>query len=370
MRVILVAAVLLALVPVLPTPSRADENQSDKVRDMVTETAAKLNNDDLSPEEKIDAVNRLREWLNRQAPPRERAEARPRERAERERELDRQRQAELFERVEQARREFDEASRRLESLPPRQGFAGPPPGDRRGPERDRRGPERDRRGPERDPSSHEPDRRDIGPRDQGDVRPMEPPRMPDRPLGNFPFMQPPRFAIGIAFQPKENESSEGMVVDRVMERSPAEEAGLRKDDVIIAANDRELGDPQQLAEMVQRSGQEGREIRLKVRRDDETFDLSVRPRLSAEQDFPPGVGSISVWEMIPGQPPVLRNQMPPGPMPFAMGQHERQMEKLRRQMETMQRQIDLLREQVNQQNESPESRESSEAKPDPSAEGI
>jgi hypothetical protein len=355
MRVILVATVLSALSLVLPAPSHADENQFDKARDMVAETAEKLNNDDLSAEEKIDAINRLREWLNRQAPPRERGEARPSERPERERELDRQRQAELFERVEQARREFDEAIRRLESLPPRQGFAGPP-GGRRGPDSDRRG--------------FEPDRRDIGPRDQRDASPMEPPRMSDRPLGNFPFMQPPRFAIGIAFQPKESDAREGMVVDRVMERSPAEEAGLRKDDVVIAANDRELGDPQQLAEMVQRSGQEGREIRLKVRRDDETFDLSVRPRLSSEQDFPPGFGSISLWEMTPGQPPVLRNQMPPGAMPFAMGQHERQMEKLRRQMETMQRQIDLLREQVNQQNESPKSRESSEAKPDPSAEDI
>jgi hypothetical protein len=356
MRVILVAAVLLALVPVLPTPSRADENQSDKFRDMVTETAAKLNNNDLSPEEKIDAVNRLREWLNRQATQRERGEARPSDRPERERDLDRQRQEQLFQRLEQARQEFDEAIRRLESLPPRQGFAGPPPGDRRDRESDRRG--------------DQPSRRDIGPRDQRDARPMEPPRMPDRPLGNFPLMQPPRFAIGIAFRPKESDASEGIIVDRVMEQSPAEEAGLIKDDIVIAANGRELGDPQQLAEMVQRAGQEGREIRLKVRRDDETLDLSVRPRLSSEQDFPPGFGSISVWEMIPGQPPVLRNQMPPGAMPFAMDRPERAMEKLRRQMETMQRQIDLLREQVNRHSEKTEPRESPEAKPDPSAEDI
>lgn len=355
MRVILAATVLSALSLALHSPSLADESQSDRVRDLIAQTAEKLSNDDLSPDQKADAINRLRELLNRQAPPRERGEARPVEWPEREREMDRQRQQQVFERVEQARREFDEALRSLESLPG-QRFAGPPPGDRRGQDSDRRG--------------DQPGRRDVGPRDQRDGRPMEPPRMPERPQGNFPFMQPPRFAIGIAFLPKERDSGEGIVIDRVMDGSPAAEAGLRKGDVVIVANDRELRDPQQLAEVVQKTGQEGRDIQLKVRRDDEMLDLSLRPRMSTEQDFPPGFGSISIWEMIPGQPPVMRNQLPPAVMPFAMGQHDHEMERLRRRMETMQRQIDLLREQVNQGSEQPQSRESAEPKPDSSAEDI
>lgn len=339
MRVILFAIVLATISLVLHAPSDADEIQPDKLRDLIAETAEKLSNDDLSPDEKADVINRLRELLNRQSPPRERGEARPGDWPDRDREMDRQRQQQIFERLEQARREFDEAIRNLESLPPRQGLVGPPPGERRGQASDGRG--------------DQPGRRDAGPRDQRDGQPMEPPRMPDRPLGNFPFMQPPRFSIGIAFLPKESELGVGIVVDRVMERSPAAEAGLRNNDVIIAANDRELREPQQLAELVQRAGQEGRDIRLKIRRADEMLDLTLRPQLSPEQNFPPGLGSISVWEMIPGQPPVMRNQLPPGLTPFVTGQQEHEMEQLRRRMETMQRQIDQLREQVNQRSENP-----------------
>jgi len=243
-------------------------------------------------------------------------------------------------------------------------------------QRDRPRRDGERRGEDIDRRGQQPDRRDAGPRDGRDGRPMEPPRMPERPLGNFPMMQPPRFAIGVAFQPKTREDDEGFVVERVLERSPAEEAGLRQEDRVIAANDRELRDPQQLAEMVQKAGQEGREIRLKVRRGDEMLDLSLRPRLSPEQDFPPGFGSISGWEMRPGQPPVLRNQPPPGAMPFAMGQHAREIEQLRRQMETLQRQIDDLRDQMNRRGETPEPGEPAERrrsavpKPDPAAEDI
>jgi len=362
MRVIFVATVLSALSLVLHAPSYADEGQPDKVRDLVAETAEKLSNDELSPDEKAEAINRLRELLNREAPQRDRAAARPSDRPEREREIGREQQERGFELLEQARGEFDEAIRRLESIPRQQGFTGPPPGERRGEDRDRRG---DQFG-----------RREAGPGDERDARPMEPPRMPNRPFGNFLAMQPPRFAIGIALLPKESDSGEGIVIDRVMEKSPAEVAGLRKDDVVISADNRELGDPQQLAEMVQKAGAEGRDIQLIVRREGETFDLSLRPQVSPEQDFPPGVGSISIWDRMPGQPPVLQNQLPPGVMPLAMGQHEREMEKLRRRMETMQRQIDVLRDQVNKRSEAPEPRkqakprESAEPKADPSAADI
>jgi len=358
MRVIFIATVLSAFSLVLVAPNYADETQSDRVRDLIAEAGKLLNSDALSPEDRVDAINQLRELLNRSESRRERAESAPSDRQAREREMDRQRQEHVFERLEQTRRVFDEAIRRLESIP-RQEFDGPTQGERRGEDIDRRG--------------QQPDRRDAGRRDG---RPMEPPRMPERPLGNFPLMQPPRFAIGIAFQPKAREDDEGMVVERVMERSPAEEAGLRQDDRVIAANDRELRDPQQLSEMVQKAGQAGREIRLKVRRGDEMLDVALRPRLSPEQDFPPGLGSISAWEIRPGQPPMLLNQLPPGVIPFAMGRPEREIEQLRRQVETMQRQIDVLRDQMNGRAETPEPgkprerRQAEEPKPDPAAEDI
>jgi len=335
MRVFFIATVLSAFLLAPPLPAQADEGPSDNVRDMVAEAAEKLRNDNLSPEAQRDAINRLRQFLNE--------DALQRDRPGRDSEVARNQQQRALELAEQSRRAFDEAMRRLESIP-RQGFDGPPQGERRG---ERRGEDIDRR-------SQQPDRRDAGPRDGRDGRPMKPPRMPERPLGNFPLMQPPRFAIGIAFAPKERDSGEGIVVGRVMERSPAEEAGLRQDDLVIAANDRELREPQQLAEMVQEAGREGREIRLKVRRGDERLDLSLRPRLSPEQDFPPGFGA----------------------MPFAMGRPEREIEQLRRQVETMQRQIDVLRDQMNRRGETPEPgkqggrRQSAEPKPDPVAEDI
>lgn len=355
MRKILIATILSAFSLVLVIPSYADENQSDRVRDLIAETAKVLNDDAVSPGDKADAINRLREQLNSGEPRRERAEAAPSDRQVREREMDRQRQDQLFERLEQARREFDEAIRRLESLP-RQGRMGPPPtagtppGDRRGEDGERRMEQPDRRdGP------HDANPRDANPSDQRDARPMEPPRFFSDPFGSIPNRQSPpqsrRFSIGIAFLATDDKSSDAATIDRVMEQSPAEEAGLRKGDVVVGANGRELSDPRELAEMVQKVGEEGREIQLKIRREDQELDFSLRPRLTPEQERPQGFGSISVWEMIPGQPPTLGRPFPPGGMPPGMGPNRGELEELRRQMETMQRQIDELRNQLNSREE-------------------
>jgi hypothetical protein len=154
-----------------------------------------------------------------------------------------------------------------------------------------------------------------------------------------------------------------------MERSPAEEAGLRKGDVVIGANGRAIADPNILAEMVQNIGKEGREIQLKIRREDQELELSLRPRLSPEQDMSQGFGSISVWEMIPGQPPTLGRPLPPGAMPFGMRPNSAgEIEELRRQIESMQRemqsQIDDLRNELKKRNGK------GEAKSGPVAEDI
>lgn len=344
MRVIIVATVLSAISLVINAASNADEHPTDRVRDLVAETAKMLNNEEVSPDEKAAAIERLRDALNQSRPGRERPEAPPNDRQPREREMDRQRQDRVIEGLDQARREFDEALRRLESIPRRE-FENPTPRDRRGESFDRGG--------------EQPNRRDFGPPDQRDGRPMEPPRMPDRSAGDFPNRQAPRFEIGIAFVPSDRESGEGIVVGRVMERSPADEAGLRNGDILIAADNENLRDPQQLAGMVQKAGQEGRDIQLKVRRNDENLELSLRPRLSNEPNFPPGFGAISAWEMIPGQPPILGNPFPPRAMPFPVPPHAGEIESLRREMEAMQRkmqsQIDDLRNQMNQRGEKPRS---------------
>ncbi|MFN9952689.1 MAG: PDZ domain-containing protein, partial [bacterium] len=90
--------------------------------------------------------------------------------------------------------------------------------------------------------------------------------------------QEPKFRIGLSVEnPEETESEEGLVVERVMEDSPAADAGIEEGDVIIAINGEEAEDFASLQEAVQEAGKADRALKLKLQRDGKEMVLKVKP---------------------------------------------------------------------------------------------
>jgi S1-C subfamily serine protease len=76
----------------------------------------------------------------------------------------------------------------------------------------------------------------------------------------LPGGRPPAF-LGIQMQPGEG----GVVVSEVVPNSPAARAGLRRDDVITAVDDRPTNNPDDLRDAIQKAGP-GKEVTLQVLR--------------------------------------------------------------------------------------------------------
>jgi membrane-associated protease RseP (regulator of RpoE activity) len=122
--------------------------------------------------------------------------------------------------------------------------------------------------------------------------------------------QEPKFRIGLSVEnPEETESEEGLVVERVMEDSPAAQAGIEEGDVIIAINGEEAEDFASLQEAVQEAGKADRALKLKLQRDGKEMVLKVKPTKSEEpavMNFKvmPQAGSIlplGLPQMVEGQ---------------------------------------------------------------------
>ncbi len=122
--------------------------------------------------------------------------------------------------------------------------------------------------------------------------------------------QEPKFRIGLSVEnPEETESEEGLVVERVMEDSPAADAGIHEGDVIVAINGEEAEDFASLQEAVQEAGKADRALKLKLERDGKEMVLKVKPTESEEpavMNFKvmPQAGSIlplGLPQMVEGQ---------------------------------------------------------------------
>jgi len=122
--------------------------------------------------------------------------------------------------------------------------------------------------------------------------------------------QEPKFRIGLSVEnPEETESEEGLVVERVMEDSPAAQAGIEEGDVIIAINGEEAESFASLQEAVQEAGKADRALKLKLQRDGKETVLKVKPTKSEEpavMNFKvmPQAGSIlplGLPQMVEGQ---------------------------------------------------------------------
>ena len=105
----------------------------------------------------------------------------------------------------------------------------------------------------------------------------------------------------------EGKSERGLIVERIMDESPASEAGIEPGDVILMINGKEANDFASLQEAVQQAGKEDRPVKLKLERDGKELTVKIKPVESAD------VGPMS-FDLVPPIGSVLPLDMPGGGM--------------------------------------------------------
>lgn len=111
-----------------------------------------------------------------------------------------------------------------------------------------------------------------------------------------------RFALGVSLEPPAgDESAPGLVIKEVMENSAASEAGLEPGDRIVVIDGEEVESVEQVVDLVQKAGSEGKSMDLVVQRGDrgeEEKQIEVKPRASA---LPQGIEQLeNMLQQIPG----------------------------------------------------------------------
>jgi membrane-associated protease RseP (regulator of RpoE activity) len=130
----------------------------------------------------------------------------------------------------------------------------------------------------------------------------------------------PKFRIGLSIEAAEQgdggegggataegKSVRGLIVERIMDESPASEAGIEQGDVILMINGTEAKDFASLQEAVQQAGKEDRSVKLKLERDGKELTVKIKPVESAD------VGAMS-FDLVPPIGSVLPLDLPGGGM--------------------------------------------------------
>jgi len=130
----------------------------------------------------------------------------------------------------------------------------------------------------------------------------------------------PKFQIGLSIEAAdpgdggegtgataEGKSVRGLIVERIMDESPASEAGIEPGDVILMINGKEANDFASVQEAVQQAGKEDRPVKLKLERDGKELTVKIKPVESAD------VGPMS-FDLVPPIGSVLPLDMPGGGM--------------------------------------------------------
>lgn len=99
----------------------------------------------------------------------------------------------------------------------------------------------------------------------------------------------------------------GLVVLSVSENSPAAEAQLESDDVLISLNDRQLQTIAQLMDVV--AGLEGMTSRLQIIRSGTPMELTVTPRKMPVPVVPPAAANVNAGALEMMRPPGLNQQL-------------------------------------------------------------
>ena len=105
----------------------------------------------------------------------------------------------------------------------------------------------------------------------------------------------------------EGKSVRGLIVERIMDESPASEAGIERGDVIVMINGKEAKDFVSLQEAVQQAGKEDRPVKLKLERDGKELTVKINPEESAD------IGAMS-FDLVPPIGSVLPLDLPGGGM--------------------------------------------------------
>jgi hypothetical protein len=121
-------------------------------------------------------------------------------------------------------------------------------------------------------------------------------------------MAGPSFRIGIAVQQSadgQDKPNEGLIVERVMEDSPASQAGVEENDVIIKINGNKAEAFTQLQEAVQQAGGADKPVEIVLDRDGKVMTVQVKPMKSEEAgaysfSVMPQAGSIVSGEELEG----------------------------------------------------------------------
>lgn len=139
---------------------------------------------------------------------------------------------------------------------------------------------------------------------------------------------------------KDLKTSEGALVNEVEDGSPADEAGIRRGDVIISLNGKGIGDSEDLIGAV-RDLDPGDKARVEVERDGarQTISVTVGERSRRlRASLPPGFGR-GMWQS--------RGNDDDNDVPRQMMRlHQDNMEELNAQIRELQKQIDQLTEQL------------------------
>ena len=130
----------------------------------------------------------------------------------------------------------------------------------------------------------------------------------------------PKFRIGLSVEAAdqggegegggataEGKPVRGLIVERIMDESPASEAGIEQGDVIVMINGKEAKDFVSLQEAVQQAGKEDRPVKLKLERDGKELTVKINPVESAD------VGAMS-FDLVPPIGSVLPLDLPGGGM--------------------------------------------------------
>src|SRR5439155_17880696 len=96
-------------------------------------------------------------------------------------------------------------------------------------------------------------------------------------LGVYTQTLSPELREGMSYK------GQGVPVNRVVEDSPADRAGVQKGDVITSVNSRAVDSPEALADLVGR-GKSGQSISLRVMRDNQVKNLTATLAARSSED--------------------------------------------------------------------------------------
>ncbi len=91
------------------------------------------------------------------------------------------------------------------------------------------------------------------------------------------------------------------IVERVKKGSPAEKAGLRPMDEIIAIDDEEITTWEEFTGIVRKAG--GKELKITWRRGEEVLSAKIRPQTVSDEMGEKQIGQIGLWVYLPKKMP-------------------------------------------------------------------